>query len=503
MGVPLASDRPLSSDPPALELRGISKRFGSVHALHGADFVVAPGEVHALLGENGAGKSTLMGVAYGLVRPDAGEIRIAGRSAAPRSPRDAQRMGIGMVHQHATAIPALTVAENVALAARWPLAPATLRRRVLELTTRLGLPLDPDARAESLTIALKQRLEIVKALAAEARVLLLDEPTAVLAPSEAEEFLALVRRFAAGGGAAVLITHKLDEAIRAADRVTVIRHGNVVLTGPAAEQSATSLAQAMIGEAPIDAPRRVRALSRTGSPLVRVERLRVARDGAEPDAPAAVRDVDLAIAAGEIVGIAAVEGNGQRELMRVVAGVLPVSEGVAHVAQPVAFVPEDRTTEGLIPELSLAENVTLGLPDAPWIRRGHIDWRAALARTGDLLETHDVRSAGPGAPAASLSGGNQQKLVLARELARAPRVVVAENPTRGLDVHAAAQVHARLRAAAEAGAAVLLYSSDLDEVLSTADRVVVMTGGKLIDVPEGAGREEIGRLMLRGTRDDG
>ncbi|MEO8228068.1 MAG: ATP-binding cassette domain-containing protein, partial [Gemmatimonadota bacterium] len=233
---------------PALELRGIVRQFGMVRALDGVDFAVEPGEIHTLLGENGAGKSTLMHVAYGMLRPDAGAIVVDGTVRTIASPRDARRLGLGMVHQHFTSIPSFTVAENIALAAGWAVAPAGLRERVRQLVADAGLPLDPDARAESLTVALKQRLEIVKALAADARVLLLDEPTAVLAPAEAEELLRMVRAFVARGNAAVLITHKLDEALSAADRVTVLRAGRVVHTGPAGEATSGSLARAMIGD---------------------------------------------------------------------------------------------------------------------------------------------------------------------------------------------------------------------------------------------------------------
>jgi general nucleoside transport system ATP-binding protein len=487
--------------PPALAMRGIAKRFGSVQALRGADFVLGAGELHALLGENGAGKTTLMHVAFGLVRPDAGEVSVDGVPRAIGSPRVARRLGIGMVHQHFTSVPALTVAENVALAAGWPVAPAPLRARVQELGERYGLPLDPDARAGGLSVALKQRLEIVKALASEARVLLLDEPTAVLAPNEADELLRVVRAFTQAGGSAVLITHKLDEALAAADRVTVLRQGSVVFTGAVAGQTPGSLARAMIGTSdspnaespapPADAPR--------DSPvLVRLHELEVPR---ESGYGIAVRRATLAIGAGEIVGVAAVEGNGQRELLRAVAGRLQPLRGRREVAGPVAFIPEDRTTEGLIPSLSLTENIVLGSRhDDPWVRRGRVDWKVASGRTAALLQEYGVTAPGPDVPAGSLSGGNQQKVVLGRELSRQPRVVVAENPTRGLDLRATEAIHARLRAAAAAGAAVLVYSSDLDEVLTLAGRLLVAARGSIIDVPAGATRAEIGELMVTGGR---
>ena len=486
---------------PALELVGIHKRFGSVHALRGADFTLRPGEIHALLGENGAGKTTLMHVAYGLVHPDAGEVRVGGIARRVPSPRAARGLGIGMVHQHFTAIPALTVAENVALAAGWPVAPGALRRRVRELCERVGLPLEPDESAGRLSVGLRQRLEIVKALAADARVLLLDEPTAVLAPAEVEELLRVVRRFTDAGGAAVLITHKLAEARGGADRVTVLRRGAVVLSGGVADFESSALAAAMLGE-----DRGSVALGegepapdlRGATPvLVRAEALEVAREGGYG---LALRQVTLEIRAGEIVGVAAVEGNGQRELLRAVAGRLRPLRGRLEVAAPVGFIPEDRTTEGLIPELSLTENVVLGsTPGDPWVAGGRIDWRRARARTAELLVEFRVIAPGPDVAAVALSGGNQQRVVIARELARRPAVVVAENPTRGLDIRAAEEIQARLRRAASAGAAVLFHSSDLDEVLALADRVVVATRGSLLEASTGASRAEVGALMLGGA----
>ncbi len=480
----------------ALELRGIVKRFGPVEALRGADFTLAPGEVHALLGENGAGKSTLMHVAYGLVRPDAGAMTVRGRTVLPNSPREARRLGLGMVHQHFTSIPAFTVAENVALSAGWAVRPKELRDRVLDLMGRVGLTLDPDARAGVLTVAAKQRLEILKALAGDATILLLDEPTAVLAPPDAEELLRVVREFAGDGGAAVLITHKLDEALRAADRVTALRAGRVTLTGPAAAQTPDLLARAMIGSgAPAPAPAaRRRPGAGEPQPLVRCEMLDLLR---EDGRGLALRGASLTIAAGELVGVAAVEGNGQRELLRTIAGLARPLRGRLEVAAPVAFVPEDRTTEALIGELALTDNVVLGLGrGAPWVHRGRLDWKAARERTSSLIRRFGIRASGPDAPAGALSGGNQQKLVIARALELAPRVVIAENPTRGLDIHAADDVWRRLAAAAAGGAAVLVYSSDLDEVLERADRAVVVAKGAVTPARAGAGRAELGAMML-------
>jgi general nucleoside transport system ATP-binding protein len=500
MGVSRPPDGTVSV--PALELLGIRKHFGSVQALRGADFTLMPGELHALLGENGAGKTTLMHVAYGLTRADAGEIRVRGAVAAIPSPRVARRLAIGMVHQHFTSIPALSVSENVALTAGWPVAAGTLRGQVRALSERIGLPLDPDALAGSLSVGLKQRLEIVKALATDTRILLLDEPTAVLAPVESEELLRVVRSFTASGGSAVLITHKLDEALAAADSVTVLRQGVVAFTGSVKGQTAATLAGAMIGSTssdsnlPADLTRGLP--SRAGSVLVRVESVDIAR---ESGLGIAVRQASLSVRSGEIVGVAAVEGNGQRELLRAVAGRGHPLRGKIEVTGPVGFIPEDRTTEGLIPELSLAENVVLGARGGEsWIRRGRIDWRAAREYTEGLLDEYGVAAPGPDTSAASLSGGNQQKVVAARELAQGPRVVVAEDPTRGLDIRATEAIHSRLRTAAAAGAAVLVHSSDLDEVLALASRVVVMSRGSLIEPALGASPAAVGELMVTGGR---
>jgi simple sugar transport system ATP-binding protein len=455
--------------------------------------------VHALLGENGAGKTTLMHIAAGLIRPDAGTLRVDGVVLGHLSPRAARRLGIGMVHQHFTSVPALTVADNVALAAGWSVArPARLHRRVRETGERLGLPLDPEARVEGLSVALRQRLEIVKALAAEARILLLDEPTAVLAPREVEELLRVVRRFADAGGSAVLITHKLHEAVAATDRVTVLRRGEVVLAAPSSDTSPESLAAAMVGEGQGIDPEPTTPLPPSDAqPVVRLDRLDVAREGG---LGLAVRGASLALAPGEIVGLAAVEGNGQRELLRVLAGRLHPLRGLRRVAEPIAFIPEDRTTEGLIPEMTLTENIVLGSSGPePWLRGRTVDWRSAERATASLLEELAVAAPGPNVPAASLSGGNQQRVVVGRELMRRPAVVVAENPTRGLDIRATAAIHARLRRAAADGAAVIFHSSDLDEVLALATRILVVRRGAVVEARPGASRDELGALMLAGA----
>ncbi len=476
-----------------LTLTGISKSFGAVQALRDVDLAVAAGEVHAVLGENGAGKSTLMHIADGLLPPDTGTVAVDGRPVRFRSARDARGHGIGMVHQHSTAVPAFSVMENIALAAGWAVAPTRLRRRVEALTERLALPLDPSLPASTLSVSLKQRLEIIKALAAEARVLLLDEPTAVLAPAESEELFRFVRRFTQGGGGVALITHKLEEALAVADRITVLRRGAVVLSSPRSEVTAEGLTTAMIGGSLVVAPPAVPL--RDGPVLVQCEGLEVRGDGGR-----GLRQASCTIRGGELVAVAGVEGNGQRELLRAVAGLTRPFRGLLEVARPVAFVPEDRTTEGLIPSMTLTENVVLGVGRAAsWVTgRGvrRVDWSAARQRTAELADRFDVRSDGTEATAGSLSGGNQQKLLVARALERRPRVLVAENPTRGLDLQATAEVHGRLHAAAAAGAAVLVYSNDLDEVLVLGDRVLVAAGGVITEAPAGIDRVRLGAMIL-------
>lgn len=429
-----------------------------------------------MLGENGAGKSTLLRIAFGLLAPDEGTIQVRGRAVPIKSPRAARALGIGMVHQHFTSIESLTVRENLELG---------LGRRVGRSGGDLGawLPagLDPEVRVEGLGVALRQRLEIAKALAPGTEILLLDEPSAVLTPSEVDELLGLVRRFAGEGGAVALVTHKLPEVFAAADRVTVLRQGQVTLTGAVAGHTESSLAEAMIGE-PL--PRRAASPPARGA-------------GAEP----AVRIGGIAIHPGELVGIAAVEGHGQRELLRRIAGLGNGSgpfrwDGVV-VHGPVAFVPEDRTTEGLIPALSVTENLVLGRDrDPAWSRGIRLRWDRARAHAESVLRTYGVVAPGPEAAVASLSGGNQQKLLLARALESRPRILVVENPVRGLDVKASGEIRERLRGAARGGMAVLIYSTDLDEVLEISDRVLVVRDGTIREAPAGSDRRAVGRMML-------
>jgi simple sugar transport system ATP-binding protein len=486
------------STAPALALEHIARRFGAVRALVDASLTVRAGTVHALLGENGAGKTTLMRIAFGLLRPDAGIIRVGGAPVALSSPAEALALGIGMVHQHFTFVPAMTVAENVALGGKGRYRVERARERVLEVARETGLTLDPDARAGDLPVGAQQRLEIVKALARGARVLILDEPTAVLAPAEASELLATLRRLAELGGAVVIITHKLREALSAADDVTVLRQGRTVLSGRAAALSADTLARAMLGAAAVelsasDAERSIRSTSTSAERDVVLAASDV--DVIDTSGVPRLRDATVQVRAGEIVGIAGVEGAGQRELLRVLAGRLSPVRGRVERPERVGFVPEDRQRDALVLELPLYENIALrGAARA----RGRMPWGAIVRRTTDLIERFDIRAAGPRVPAAALSGGNQQKLVLARELdapaGGVPGAIVVENPTRGLDLAASAAVHQRLRDARDAGAAVVLYSSDLDEVLALADRLLVLYQGRVREIPPD--REAAGRAML-------
>lgn len=478
--------------PSPLQLDAIHKRFGETEALKGVSLELRAGEIHALLGENGAGKSTLMKIAFGLLAPDSGRVLLNGVVRTRTDPREARRSGLGMVHQHFSSIPAFTVAENVALAAGWSPAPRRLRDRVGALARETGLELDPDAPAESLSAELRQRLEVLKALASDARVLLLDEPTSVLAPAEAVSFLDLTRRLKAHGIASVLITHKLEEARRVADRVTVLRRGEVVHAGPITETTVAGLTAAMLGTVP---PRALPVPPSTpGEVAIAADRLVV-----EPGdgRGSGLRGGSLEVRSGELVGIAAVEGNGQKELMRALAGLLPIRAGSLRVAEPVALIPEDRGRDGLIAEFTLTENLALTLGRAgPWAARGWIDWQAANRRTAELVREQSITAAGPTALASSLSGGNQQRFMIASLWERHPRVLLAENPARGLDLKATAEVFGHLRAAASGGVAVVVHLPDLDELLELADRIVVLTSGQCHAIPPGTSREAIGALML-------
>lgn len=497
----------------AVEMRSVGKRFGSVAALSEANLRAFPGEVHALLGENGAGKTTLMRVLCGMLLPDGGEVLVEGRRLPPGGTRAATAAGIGMVHQHFTLVPGLTVAENVALGTRegsgLRLALNRVHARLAELERVTGLPVDAGAAVSGLSVGAKQRVEILKALYRDPRVLVLDEPTTVLGPQEVDWLFGVLRSLVEDGRTVLLIGHKLDEILRAADRVTVLRRGRTVLTAGRAEVDAPGLARAMIGRPATPPPRSVEV--EAGEQVARLEAVGVRGE----DGRMAVRDVTLDVRRREIVGIGGVEGNGQRELALVLSGRLRPAAGAVHLPATVSLIPQDRSAGGLVPGFDLAENTALAFHDDDAHRRGPlIDWRAMRRTAQEIVTGFDVRAPGWRAPARSLSGGNQQRLLVGRELARSPDLLVAENPMRGLDIAASAFVRDRLvelkgsraggQEAGEAGGlsvgappGVVLFSTDLDEVLDLADRVFVLVRGRLIAVPgEDRSPEGMGRLML-------
>jgi simple sugar transport system ATP-binding protein len=431
-----------------------------------------------------------MRIAYGLTAADAGRMRWQGHPHRFASPRDALAAGVGMVQQHFSLVPALTVAENVALGGRGLHDRRRAEERVRRLAESTGLAIDERAIVGTLPVSAQQRVEILKALARHVRLLILDEPTATLAPADAAALLAWARRFATGDRAVVLITHKLRDALEIADEATVLRRGRNVVTVPAAESSESELATAMLGERAASGETEQRDADQGAATGRTIARLDDVWSAPHPGAARLAR-ATLEIRAGEILGVAAVEGNGERELLRILAGREHSARGRVVLPARIGYVPQDRHSDAIADDLTVAENVALAGAGARW---GWIDWRAVARRTAELMARFDVRGDGPNAKASSLSGGNQQRLVLARELDDAPELVVADQPTRGLDLRATAEVHARLRAARAAGSAVVVHSTDLDEVMALADRVVVVAGGAVREVRRDPGA--IGRAML-------
>jgi general nucleoside transport system ATP-binding protein len=474
----------------ALSAHGITKRFGRTVALDDAQFDVRPGTVHALLGENGAGKTTLMRVAFGMLRPDAGTIEVGGVLRRWRSSADAIAAGIGMVHQHFLLVPAMTVAENVSLGDRGFFGgfnPGAAADRVRRIGAATGLALDPAARAGDLPVGAQQRLEIVKALARDAKILIFDEPTAVLSPTESRELYAWLRSFVSRQGTVVLITHKVREALAIADDVTVLRRGRAVLKGASRRLDEPAVVGAMIGGSAATVQRSPAADAPVGAPVISLAHVSVS----DTNGIQRLRDVSLEVRAGEIVGVAGVEGSGQHELLRILAGRVAPDGGTVRIPSRVGFVPEDRLRDALIPTMSLVEN--LALKEAGRLR-GRMRWSDEAARAATAVREHDVRTTGVGSAIGALSGGNQQKFVLARELEGAPDALIAENPTRGLDIRATAHVLAELQSARARGVAIVVYSSDLDEVLALADRMVVCFDGRASVTPVDA--DAVARAML-------
>lgn len=468
----------------ALELREIHKRFGDVPALAGATLALRAGTIHALVGENGAGKTTLMRVAFGLAAPDSGTLQVAGAHMRLRSPADAMAAGVGMVQQHFTLVPALTALENVALG--WSSGPV-IRERVIQLASDTGLRVDPDTVAERLSVADQQRLELLKALARGARTLILDEPTASLAPQETEALLSWLREFAAKGGSVVLITHKLREALSIADDVTVLRNGAVTWNGPRADANIESLIVAMLGQARRGGESRASMQKPAGDLAIAIAEGMDVRDAL---GRTGVREATVRIRRGEMVGVAGVEGSGIHEFMYAMAGRIPVARGLT-LPNDIGFIPEDRHRDALLLTATVAENVALR---AAGTRRGWLQRRTLDVYASKLAAENDVKLSDVRAPVTTLSGGNQQRLVLARELDGDPPLIVAMNPTRGLDLNASAHVQMRLRMAAERGAAVLYSSADLDELLDVADRILVVFDGRVRSVA--SDRDAIGRAMV-------
>jgi len=502
---------------PVLELRGITKRFPGVVANDRVDLDVREGEVHALLGENGAGKSTLMNEVYGLYRPDEGQVWVRGRPVTIHSPKEAIASGIGMVHQHFMLIPVMTVAENIVLATE-PTHGAvfldldTAVARVKELSETFGLAVDPRARVDAISVAQQQRVEILKALYRGADILILDEPTAVLTPQETEELFVVIRSLREQGKSIIFISHKLKEVLQIADRITVLRRGKKVETLQREGATENQLARLMVGREVL--LRVDKQPASPGDPLLLVEELSVLDDrGLE-----AVRGASLEVREGEIVGLAGVDGNGQTELIEALTGLRRVASGRIAIGGKdvtgagakdvidlgIGHIPEDRHRHGLVLDFSLAENLALhDFRKAPDSRFGWLFPRRLVERAKNLLRQFDVRGGGPETLASSLSGGNQQKVVLAREIARDPRVLLAAQPTRGLDVGAIEFVHRRLIEARDRRKAVLLISFELDEILSLADRILVIYEGRIVaEFGPDADEHELGIAMTGGTLEE-
>jgi ABC-type uncharacterized transport system ATPase subunit len=510
----------MSAAVPAVRMTGIRKHFGPVRANDGVDFAVAPGTVHALVGENGAGKSTLMSLLYGIYAPDEGAIEVLGRPATLANTHDAIALGLGMVHQHFMLVDSLTALDNIMLGAEPHLllkrAEAMVRPKLAELMAATGLDVDLDARVEDLPVGQRQRLEILKVLFRGAKVLVLDEPTAVLTPQETQHLFSVLRTLRERGTTIILITHKLDEVMNLADRVTVMRAGKVVFETEVAKTSAAELAEAMVGRK-VNIGRPPDTGVKAGDVVLEARGLEVV------DALGVTRlhGIDLALRAGQIVGVAGVSGNGQTELLEAISGLRVPRKGVLTLAGEtfaptrwltprtarrlrLAHVPEDRHARAMVVDFCAWESAVLGYEGLPaYSSGGFLRRRRMRGDTRQMMEQFDVRPRAPELASGRFSGGNQQKLVLAREIRQAPRVLVVGQPTRGVDIGAIEFIHGELRRLRDEGCAILVVSTELDEILALADRVVVMNAGRITGerAIEECTEAELGRLMAQTGRE--
>jgi len=497
-------------------LDGIIRHFGHVKALDSANLEIHSGEIHGILGENGAGKTTLLNILGGIIHPDVGFVEVGGSRVRLQSARAAWKMGIGLVHQHFTLVPGLSVLENLALGRRhrghrWKLHLKEIRKEASQLSELTGLTVPFEASIEELGVGDRQRIEILKALLRDPQLLVLDEPTAVLAPAEIDQLFRLLRSLAEEGRAVVLVAHKLDEILSIADRVTVLRQGRTVMTAARADVDTAILTDAMVGSSSADGdalatPDSLSALVQNSDGLAQNRELSnrsVARLKGitvySPQGGLALQDVWLEVLRGEVLGVAGVEGNGQRELALALSGRQEVASGKLEIPEHVGFIPQDRTREGLAADFDLTENVALALHRDPNFRLGPLlRWSLIELHATEIRSRFNIRSSAGETLARELSGGNQQRLVVGRELSQLPELLIAENPTRGLDFTATAFVREELkRLAHDTAAGVVLISTDLDEILEVADRVFVILRGKLTPVPSvHDSRETVGAMML-------